>query len=1055
MSGAAQARAHLLSRFKTDLIGPGAEDEVLNERPSARYLTAILYPQQSEITEEEDESIAAENGGGDAENEERDAISLLRTFKPATCGLSFSVVVTDEDALLVLDLSYARYSAKEKVEEDGKGKRRPRLEWVRTGHRLPDVAVSLATGSDDVQLADGLLMYRRVRRNGAHATVTIQFVNAYREMPRGSESENEIVDPLIVQGLVASEEASFFQFAADFRCSHGCRFVPRRTSFRGNDEDERVADLIYRDCAEYAVGHTASASWSPEAAPDRVSLTWLPEAVVQGMDASGDALLRDRIAATSLGRLHGLELSLAEDAALFEALDALAQGYENWIDARDAEVPELPSALQPQARDNLARCREAAGRIREGIAFLRKDGKGLRAFRLANRAMYIQAAWAAKRTQAAADTDPNAFKFEWRPFQLAFALMCLPSAADRGHDDRGIFDLIWFPTGGGKTEAYLLLSAFVLFHRRSTHGARGAGVSIIMRYTLRTLTVQQFQRAAALILACETLRLTGSEDLGAKRFSIGLWVGGDSTPNRFADAAEALHDYDAKSTPRQLTKCPVCASELQWSSDKPGRRIECRCPSESCQSARPEGAVPVMTVDDDLYAEPPSLLIGTVDKFAQIVRKAESGALFGTNGAVEPPDLIIQDELHLIGGPLGSLTGLYEAAIDRLCCTPKGPPKIVGSTATIRRADEQVRAVFNRSAFQFPPPALDWSNSCFAKVRDDNGRLYVGLTTAGRSEKFALQAAAASLLQAEIDPSAHGNPDFDAYATLVAYFNSLKVLGGALVLMEDDVRITINALASRRGERGRKLRNPEELTSRKASSEIPLILDRLNLKHSDSDAVDVLLASNMLSVGVDIPRLGLMLVNGQPKYMAEYIQATSRVGRREPGLVVTLFNNNKIRDRAHFETFASRHAALYRSVEPSSVTPFAPRARDKALHAPLVALVRHLINPTGAAAAVADRAQVMQLVEEIIDRVQDVDCGEVAQARTELTGFVDAWIEAVSDGRIKSYWDDRRLQTSLLMSAEEAAARRATGKAEAAAVPTPNSVRNVEPGVDFLMKERV
>ncbi len=1054
MSNAAKARAHLLSRFKTDLVGPTAEDEVLEERPSARYLTAILYPQQSEISEEEDESIAAENGGGEDEGDERDAVSLLRTFKPATCGLSFSVSVSSEDAVLLLDLSYARYSAEEKLEEDGKNTGRPRLYWRRNGHAFSEIAISLAAGSDDIEIADGLRMYRRVRRNNALATVTIQFVNDYRELPRGSASGEELTDPLLVQGLVASEEASFFQFAADFHCSGGGHFVPRRTSFRGNDEDERVADLIYRDCAEYAVGHTASASWSPLAEPDKISLTWMPKAVVQGMDASGDGMLSDRIKATTLGRLHSLELALAEDEEFFEALDALKQGYEDWIDKRYTEVSELPEALQLQAQDNLGRCRDAAGRIREGIDFLKNNNKVLTAFRLANRAMYVQAAWA-KRPEAASDTDAREFNFEWYPFQLAFALMCLPSAADREHDDRDIFDLIWFPTGGGKTEAYLLLSAFVLFHRRIEHGARGTGVNIIMRYTLRTLTVQQFQRAAALVLACETLRLADTECLGATRFSIGLWVGGDSTPNRFAHAAEALLDYDATSTPRQLTKCPVCASELEWSSDKPRRRIECRCPSERCRAARPEGAIPVMTVDDDLYAEPPSLLIGTVDKFAQIVRKAESGALFGTNGAVEPPDLIIQDELHLIGGPLGSLTGLYEAAIDRLCRTPKGPPKIVGSTATIRRADEQVRLVFNRKAFQFPPPALDWSNSCFAKVRDDNGRLYVGLTTAGRSEKFALQAASASLLQAEMDPSAHGNPDFDSYATLVAYFNSLKVLGGALVLMEDDVRITIEALASRRGEKARDLGNPEELTSRKASSEIPLILDRLNLKYFDPEAVDVLLASNMLSVGVDIPRLGLMLVNGQPKYMAEYIQATSRVGRREPGLVVTLFNNNKIRDRAHFETFASRHAALYRSVEPSSVTPFAPRARDKALHAPLVALIRHLISPTGAAAAVADRAKVMTLVEEIIDRVKDVDEGEVSQARAELTRFVDSWIEAVSDSRIKSYWDDRRLQTSLLMSAEEAAARRATGKAEAAATPTPNSVRNVEPGVDFLMKERV
>jgi hypothetical protein len=297
-------------------------------------------------------------------------------------------------------------------------------------------------------------------------------------------------------------------------------------------------------------------------------------------------------------------------------------------------------------------------------------------------------------------------------------------------------------------------------------------------------------------------------------------------------------------------------------------------------------------------------------------------------------------------------------------------------------------------------------------------------------------------------------PAADAYWTSVAYFNSLKVLGGALVLMEDDVRITLAALASQRGEEARTLGTPEELTSRKASSEIPLTLARMDLRKGDPECVDVLLASNMLSVGVDIQRLGLMLVNGQPKFMAEYIQATSRVGRRAPGLVLTLYNNNKIRDRAHFETFASWHSALYRSVEPSSVTPFAPRARDKALHAPLVALVRHELSRSGPGIRRSMRPAVMAIVERILARIAHVDPSETDAAAEELTEFVDAWIDGVESGRIKAYWNDVRFNSSLLISAERAAARRAAGKAEAAARPTPNSVRNVEPSVDYVLKER-
>lgn len=1043
-------RTLLLRRLEADLVGPkGGPEETIEERPSARYLTGILYPQQSEFSKEEDDSLDAENGGGSTgeDDEQRDATSLFRSFKPATCGFSFSVEA-EEAADLRLTVRFGRYAGAE-VEPEGGG--RPRLVWTRTPHEHVDLKVSLETGHGEARLEQGLVLHRRVRREGSRATVTLQFVNEYREAKTGGAE-----DPLVVTDMLGREAAGLHQFEAAVECRFGCVFVPRRRSFHGNDEDERIADLIYRDSSEYAVGHTASARWEPVDRPTVVRLDWFPTALVRRMDADGDPLLSSSIATSPLGGLHGLSLHAAAKPHLIATLASVGDGYSAWIAAERNRCAELPDRLAPQARRNLDRCERALARMREGIALIDANPQVETAFRLANRAMYLQAAWASGRRDAASDVDgSDAFDFQWRPFQIAFALLCLPSSAQRGHPDREVFDLIWFPTGGGKTEAYLLLTAFVLFHRRLLHAEAGAGVGVLMRYTLRTLTVQQFQRAAALVTACEQLRLDGSGPLGSTPFSIGLWVGSDSTPNSYEAAVKALADLDPKSTPRQLTRCPVCRGEVRWRADAGTRTIACECLDPRCVEERPRGRLTVLTVDEDLYAAPPSLLIGTVDKFAQVVRKQESGALFGLRRDLRAPDLIIQDELHLIGGPLGSLTGLYETAIDELCRNEEGCAKIVGSTATIRRADEQIRHVFDRSAFQFPPPAVDWSNSCFARTDEtDEGRLYVGVTTAGRSEKFALQAASASLLQAGVDPAIAAAGDVDPYWTLVAYFNSLKVLGGALVLMEDDVRITVAALAQQHGETARRLGTPEELTSRKASSEIPMILDALSKERGDAECIDVLLASNMLSVGVDIPRLGLMLVNGQPKFMAEYIQATSRVGRRSPGLVVTLYNNNKIRDRAHYETFASWHGALYRSVEPSSVTPFAPRARDKAIHAPLVALVRHLISPGTPSLRRTDRAAVLGIVDRIVERVRTIDPGEAVQCRAELGEFVEAWLDGVEGGRIKAYWDDRRFNSSLLMSSEAAAARRAVGAGEAEARPTPNSVRNVEPGVDFVLKER-
>ena len=209
----------------------------------------------------------------------------------------------------------------------------------------------------------------------------------------------------------------------------------------------------------------------------------------------------------------------------------------------------------------------------------------------------------------------------------------------------------------------------------------------------------------------------------------------------------------------------------------------------------------------------------------------------------------------------------------------------------------------------------------------------------------------------------------------------------------------------------------------------------------------------MLSVGVDIPRLGMMVVNGQPKSMSEYIQATSRVGRSKdgPGLVITLYNANKIRDRAHYETFRTWHSALYRSVEPTSVTPFAPRARDKALHAPVVALARHLLGVnSGKLNADLLKKIKREVIPVVLNRVKRVDEREYSAAQEELEEFLDIWLGRTD---LKFIWNDRALKTSLLISAEKAAARKATGKSESPARATPNSVRNVEPSVNYVLRE--
>ncbi|WP_048991752.1 helicase-related protein, partial [Burkholderia cenocepacia] len=523
--------------------------------------------------------------------------------------------------------------------------------------------------------------------------------------------------------------------------------------------------------------------------------------------------------------------------------------------------------------------------------------------------------------------------------------------------------------------------------------------------------------------------------------------GGDATPNKRADAFASLRGSSEVASPKQLARCPACGEKLKWSMASVTSPVDAECTNRACTMY---GNLPVFTVDDDVYDSRPTLLIGTADKFAQIVREKRTNSLFGVSDG-SPPDLIIQDELHLISGPLGTIAGAYEAAFDLMFAARGHRAKVIGSTATIRRASEQVLALFDREAFQFPPPAIDHDDSGFA-VRDRRpkavGRRYLGVTTAGRSAKFALQAVAGSLLQTTFGAFSD-DVRRDAYWTLVGYFNSLRELGGALVLMQDDVTDSIALYADARSEERRPLSNVEELTSRRTQEDIREMLDRLDIKVGLPGAVDAVLATNMVSVGVDISRLGLMLVNGQPKTIAEYIQSTSRVGRGEvSGLVVSVLNNAKARDRSHFEAFCSWHRTLYRDVEATSVTPFASRARDRVLHAALVAAVRHLVPNMLDSPNMDDEAEdnAMDLIDRLVERAKRIDPEETA-VQEELERRLDTWRARLPE----FYWSDFKGGKSLLQSAERAAARRAAGRDTGAAWPTLNSMRTVEAGSPFRM----
>lgn len=1027
------ARRRMIERLRQDLIGPGEADEVLPDSPSETYMSGILFTQKNPLGAEEPEDAVIVSD----EDDEAPSRVLPDTFRPSTAGLSFAVRPHDgETALLHIDISAAAYDPKPR---DGADAAKPRYDWVRRPLSA-QVTIELPDETDgmrDVPGIENLALWLRARRRGDLWLVTLMLVNcakAEREAPGMRDLGN-----LHQVGFTVKADPVFGAI------------VPRPDVVAPqSDEDRASAALLYRDAPDYGTGHTCSLR--SEELPDgsiRLATDWLPTALVRSPSAKGDtAFFKDLVDSEGKGALGSRWLSEAPADEICGALDGLCDCYAAWIEARRMEAVALPEEVwRATALRHLDECGKALGRMRDGVNMLRMDGPELLAFRLANRALWLQNEW--KRTR-----NPNVRPLIWRPFQMAFVLLCLRSTGEPGHDDRAIMDLLWFPTGGGKTEAYLLLTAWTIFLRRQRGGEETEGVSVLMRYTLRLLTAQQFQRAAAMILASELIRtgahhvpgITVPETLSrGAPISIGLWVGRSTTPN-------LRSEVDKESSPAQIEGCPVCGSHLEWKLNRRENRVHARCLQTDCIAGDAYGPLPFWTVDEDIYAELPTLLLGTVDKFAQIVTKPETGRLFGLGDAGKlPTDLIIQDELHLISGPLGSMAGLFETAIDALCTKDGRRPKVIGSTATIRRASEQVRNLFDRGVMQFPPPGLDQANSGFACIEEDSpGRLYLGVTSAGRTGSYMYQALAASLLQSGADPS-FSETEEDHYWTLVGYFNSLRELGSASVIVQDDVTHGIDLLTRRRDEEARRLQPPTELTSRVESDKIKDRLAELEEPRRSGAAADVVLASNMISVGLDVGRLGLMLVNGQPKSIAEYIQATSRVGRGAvPGLVITLYNANKSRDRSRYETFPTWHGALYRDVEATGVTPFAPRARDKALHAPFVAMVRHLVPGMSGKPSDAEdhEAEMREMIEHICTRIGSVDADEAADARRELDAFLKLWLQR---SPLEKYWDNWS-DKALLISADKQATSAATGYAPGRARATPGTLRSVEPSTQFVMK---
>jgi hypothetical protein len=1100
-------RSSIVTAFRRDLVGPGPQDpdlakERLNESPSRWYLAGFLAPADDPLTQdgpqdrEDDPSVQEEMetdveepvddgaGGAAGDAEVPDTPNTKRRFLPSSIGIT--VLLPPDVTEVEVHVSWGDYRTEpplpedilapdepEQVAPDGKRKRkeRPMVDWVRMP-RQQTVRLAVPEGRGErvvvpesaaAQHSGGGLMLETHARLFTYST------------PDGNEQARALTVFLVNRRSVPhrfyADVSYIFQARLELVCPQG--FRPRRdiSAYRSDDFDLRVADLHYRDVCEYAVGRNSAAAWSAdEEATGRVTQVWtdpLPQAEVERIAANEDAALKSRV-------VFGME-ALAEHAgpsgvSLDQALRDLPVLYAEWIAAEQNKIAGLAPRRREAAERLIIEMETARKRIVEGIDILAKNDRARRAFRFMNLAV----AMAARRRNAGATGNAAAQPApEWRPFQLAFILLNIAGLADRKHADREIADLLFFPTGGGKTEAYLGLAAFVIAHRRLTGpGVLGAGVAVVMRYTLRLLTLDQLARAAGVVCALELMRTDsknvdekGRRQLGDWPIEIGLWVGSDASPNRLGGRGDAdqttavgrVRRYRTgrdKRAPAPIKACPWCSTPFTPAcfacvpNDTAPTNLEIRCANTACDFTR-DRPLPILTVDVPIYRRLPAFLIATIDKFASLPWVGETGAFFGhvdrfadgfgfygpaepgrhgqplDNGwTLDPPDLIIQDELHLISGPLGTVAGLYEAAIDHLASRKVGEarirPKIVASTATVRRASDQISALFDRPATSiFPPPGIDRTDSFFARTvpsSRDPARLYLGIAAQGRGPKLVFLRALTTLVaaaQAAYDTCAAssepGKNPADPYMTALCYFNALRELGGARRIVEDEVRDRAARYGTQRRRVDpkdspfvdRQIKEPMEITSRVSTDDVAKAKQRLDAVFGrDAEPVEVALATNMISVGLDILRLGLMLVQGQPKTAAEYIQATSRIGRdhNRPGLVVAVLNLHKPRDRTHFEQFGTFHRSFYRAVEATSVTPWAARALDRALAAVVVAAARHIdpaLTLDTAVKELKNRPATRAAVRDAIVARAPANAvpGGSAALASLIDGLLDDWIE--------------------------------------------------------------
>jgi hypothetical protein len=931
----------------------------------------------------------------DDADEEVSSIDQSQRIRPSAMGFT-SQIIPELNSILTFTISAATYSdIPVQIEELG-----PRKWFRRTLH-------SEIIKLDWMSLQDQPNKLIKFEIPGA--------LNDFAELQirwRNTKTLNFNGESLIALTSVVSHKGAvredLFQFELSLKIDNGKFSTPDKIkTIERVEQEDREIEFLYRHVESYATGHGTSVTWNEDS-----------EGYVDEIKSQSVPIFHQEMVSTDIKALTLKMMSLHDDPSgkLRSNLQDLVTGYSSWIDEELLELSSLPEHQKTIANGLATKTQFIASRMQRGVDLLFAPGNELvlEAFRLTNKAMYLQQKHGKIPRRTFQDKKGQKVVFEeirypnddeygsWRPFQIGFLLMVIPGLVDPDDEDRELVDLIFFPTGGGKTEAYLGAAAMTILHRRLQEPTH-SGVDVLMRYTLRLLTVQQFERSSGLIVALEYLRRQSPETLGTNPISIGVWLGDKTTPNKRAKAIKILEGNGEKEDsvePFVLNKCPWCGaafamrqSNKSWIGYKKSisapQTLKFICGDENCDFSRESKALPIWITDEDVYDYRPSFILGTVDKFAQIAWEEKSRALFNIDGNGRqtglPPGLIIQDELHLISGPLGSMVGLYETVIEELCSYSKGGkiyrPKIIASTATTRRYEKQILNLYGRSKVTLFPQAIRRSNETyFSRVKRDEkgnalkGTAYMGINPA----TYATGQLAASQVSAFLSQAPNAwtgdEKSIDYYATSMWFFNSLKELGQTLTLMQSTVVSLLNQMWQDRRLPGQKTRYLEpimELTGRVSSAQVSKALSDLGIPANKKGSIRTCLASSIMEVGVDVQRLGLLTIMSQPKLTAQYIQVSGRVGRAGnagPGLVIMLYNSNRARDRSVYENFGPFHRKLYAQVEPLSVTPFAIQTMEKGLWGAIIALYRMRIS-SGQTPTVLDENVFDEAVKVFRERI--------------------------------------------------------------------------------------